>query len=122
MIEVCVSPRSAKYRAFADSIVVNDSIGVHPFVYLFDSSGGRKELGVFIDSANGNGGRNATDYVIKVRRPGVRAEREHGIVCMFQQNMADSGRAFSQIEIATDKPLEITAVSWWSGRREPFLP
>jgi hypothetical protein len=121
-IEVCVVPRMSSYTAVDDSILLNDSAGVHPSVLLFDGSGVVEHMGHFIDTVEIASGDTERHVVITTRRLAVLADRQAGLICMWQKNRRDRNKKFVRVDISTDRPLEIAKVYWWSGDPRAAVP
>jgi hypothetical protein len=45
------------------------------------------------------------------------AERDDEFVCLWGSGYHDSTRVFSSVELRSDRPLTISQIAWWSGRR-----
>jgi hypothetical protein len=111
---VCIVPTSEDVRTDWDSLVLSKGQGTKLHVVLTTPSGGRDSLWspAAWQPRRDSAGRRDSVFV-PAQPPAVLSEGAEA--CVWHDAGEDSTRVYTRLELRTDRPVEIRAVTWWSG-------
>jgi hypothetical protein len=112
---VCIVPTSEDVRADWDSLILPGGRGTKLHVVLTTPSGRRDSLwspAAWEPRRDSTGRR---DSVLVAARPPA-ALTDGAEACVWSGAGLDSGRVYTRLELRTDRPVAIRAVTWWSGQ------
>jgi hypothetical protein len=111
---VCVRPAAEGVHAQGDSLILPGGRGTKLHVVLTTPDGQRDSLWSLFEVAPALDSAGRPGQFSVIAQPPA-TEEEGGYVCVRGASGRDTARVFTRLELRTDRPLAIRAVTWRSG-------